>query len=80
MGGAVIANFQIGDRVKVTGLTKQGETGVITAKSIRPKEVPGKVAINREYTSELSWYLWQVKLDTTGKLQTFPEDELEKIG
>jgi len=62
------------------GLTKNGETGEITAKSIRPKEVPGKVAINREYTPELSWYLWQVKLDRTGNLQTFTEAELQKIG
>jgi len=79
LGGVAIAYFEMGDRVKVTGLTKNGETGKITAKSIRPKEVPGKVAIGREYASELNWYLWQVKLDKSGKLQTFPETELQKI-
>ncbi|MFC1977871.1 hypothetical protein ACFLWS_06390 [Chloroflexota bacterium] len=36
-------------------------------------------AMSRAYDPEADWQLWQVKLDTTGKLQTFPQDELEKI-
>jgi len=76
----VIANFQIGDKVKVTGPTMNALTGEITARGIRPKGSVGKAAHHREYDTEMDSHVWQVKLDTTGKLQTFPEDELEKIG
>jgi len=56
-----------------------GLTGEITSKSVRSKDIPSQVVINGEYTPELSWVYWQVKLDKTGKLQTFTEVELQKI-
>ena len=75
-----MADFKIGDKVKVTGSTMNGVTGEITAKSVRPKETIGRIVIRREHDSEMDTSLWQVKLDKTGKLQTFPDTELEKIG
>ena len=75
-----MADLKIGDKVKVTGPFMNGATGEITAKSVRPKESIGKIAIRREHDPEMDASLWQVKLDTTGKLQTFPDAELEKIG
>ncbi len=70
-----MADFEIGDKVKVTGSSMNGVTGVITTKSIRPVQITGKIATGRGDDTQ-----WQIKLDATGTLRTFPPDELEKIG
>ncbi len=70
-----MADLGIGDKVKVIGSIMNGVTGVIKAKSIRPVQTTGKIAIGRGNDTQ-----WQIKLDTKGTLRTFPPDELEKIG
>jgi len=74
-----MSDFKVGDKVKVTGTTMNGSTGKITSKSVRPKESTGKMIIRREHDPEKDPSFWQVKLDKTGKLQTFTEVELQKI-
>ena len=74
-----MASFNIGDRVKVIGLTENDRTGEIIAKGDMPDVELGKVVPGKglEPTMRLSW--WKVKLDRTGEEKDFPENDLEKV-
>ena len=57
--------MKIGDRVKLIGLTRENDTGIIVAKSDRPN--------NRH----MRW--WKVKLEASGNILGYPEDWLVSI-
>jgi len=73
-----MANLQIGDKVRVIGLTEDDCTGVIVAKGDKPDVASGEVVPGKELEPEIQISWWKVKLDGTGEIREFPIDRLKK--
>ena len=78
-----MADFKIGDKVRVIGLVEDDRTGEIIAKG-DPFEVKlGQVVrgkeLGEESEPEMRIYWWVVRLDEMGEEQLLPSDRLEKI-
>ena len=74
-----MANFKIGDRVKVIGLVDEDKTGIIVAKGDMPTVELGKVVPGKELKPEMQITWWKVKVDGISEEKNYPDDRLEKL-
>jgi len=74
-----MANFKVGDKVRIIINGDMGKTGVIVAKGISPVTIIREVSTRGEPREEMKIFWWKVKLDVTGEEKEFPNDKLEKI-
>ena len=74
-----MANFKIGDKVRVIVDEDVDKTGVIVAKGKFPVTIGREVSISGEPREGMQIFHWKVKLDATGEEKEFPDDKLEKI-
>ncbi len=72
-----MANFKIGDRIKITIYEDTGKTGIIVDKADEPyRDVIRSV---RQPKDKIVRYWWKVKLDETGETKDFPDNILVRF-
>ena len=74
-----MANFKIGDRVKIIILEDEDKTGIIVAKGDMPNAKQYKLEPGKPPEEERQILWWKVKLDGTGEEKDFPDDKLVLI-
>jgi len=74
-----MANFKIGDRVKIIILEDEDKTGIIVAKGDMPNAKLYKLEQGKPPEEERQILWWKVKLDGTVEEKDFPDDKLVLI-
>jgi len=74
-----MADFKIGDRVRVIGLNEEDRVGEIVADGDPPSSVKVEDLVARKEVEEVSVRWWKVRLDETGEEEDIPDDRLEKL-
>jgi len=72
-----MANFKIGDKVRIIILEDEDITGIIVAKGDIPSVKERVLYPKVNSAGETSW--WKVKLDGTGEEKDFPDDKIKNI-
>ena len=73
-----MADFKIGDRVRVIGLNADDRVGKIVAEGDLPPVKVEDVVSGKEL-KEVSVRWWKIRLDGTGEEKDIPDDRLEKL-